>query len=151
MKIHEGDLYLDAVKDLIIEYTKMLNRDLEFQDFNDELNHLEKKYTMPNGRIFVAIENDCVVGCVAYYRHNEIRCEMKRLYVKPEYRHMKIGQKLIETLIDYATRDGYQEIVLDTIQPLQSAIALYKKNGFLEIDAYYHNPMDDVIYMKLKL
>lgn len=70
---------------------------------------------------------------------------MKRLYVKPEYRHMKIGQKLIETLIDYATRDGYQEIVLDTIQPLQSAIALYKKNGFLEIEAYYHNPMDDVI------
>lgn len=56
MKIYEGDLYLDAVKDLIIEYTKMLNRDLGFQDFNDELNHLEKKYTMPNGRIFVELK-----------------------------------------------------------------------------------------------
>ena len=39
-------------------------------------------------------------------------------------------------------------MVLDTIIPLQSAILLYKKVGFVECEVYYHNPMDDVLYFK---
>lgn len=135
-----------------IEYTNSLNRDLKFQHLDEELSDLEEKYTGENGRLFAAVtDEDEVIGCIAFHRHNAVRCEMKRLYVKPEYRKAQTGQKLIETLIDQARKDGYREIVLDTIKPFQSAIHLYQKYGFEEILPYYDNPMDDVIYMRLTL
>lgn len=73
---------------------------------------------------------------------------MKRLYVKPKYRENKLGKKLVLEILEYAKKAGYKEMVLDTIIPLQSAIHLYKKVGFVEREAYYHNPMDDVLYFK---
>ena len=76
---------------------------------------------------------------------------MKRLYVRPQYRNQKIASKLVSNIIKEAKNCGYQEMVLDTIQPLQSAIQLYHQFGFYEISAYYNNPMDDVIYMKKEL
>lgn len=151
MEIVDGSQYLNEIKELIIAYVNELQRDLSFQDFNDELEHLNEKYTHENGYILVAIVNKKVVGCVAYHRHNEKRCEMKRLYVLPAYRQHKIGAKLIENIIRIAIENSYTEMVLDTILPLKSAISLYKKFGFREISAYYENPMDDVIYMKKNL
>jgi ribosomal protein S18 acetylase RimI-like enzyme len=76
---------------------------------------------------------------------------MKRLYVKPEYRKLKAGRALAEAIINEARNDGYKEMVLDTLSPMQSAIKLYKSLGFIEIPPYYENPMEDVIYMKLEL
>lgn len=77
---------------------------------------------------------------------------MKRLYVKPKYRENKLGKKLVLEILEYAKKAGYKEMVLDTIIPLQVAIQLYKKVGFVEREAYreayYHNPMDDVLYFK---
>lgn len=151
MQITDGSSYLDEIKNLIIEYIRSLNRDLSFQNLDEELNNLKAKYTYPNGRIIVAIVDKKIVGCVAYHRHSSNRCEMKRLYVKPNYRNLKIGKKLVNEIILLAKKDGYQEMVLDTIKPLKRAINLYKKFGFKEIDPYYHNPMPDVIYMKLTL
>ena len=92
MQITDGSSYLDEIKNLIIEYIKSLNRDLSFQNLDEELNNLKAKYTYPNGRIIVAIVDKKIVGCVAYHRHNSNRCEMKRLYVKPNYRNLKIGK-----------------------------------------------------------
>lgn len=151
MQIVDGINYLDDIKKLIIEYITFLNRDLSFQNLEEELNDLKAKYTYPNGRIIVALVDEKVVGCVAFYKHNLKRCEMKRLYVKKEYRNLKIGQKLVEEIIALAKKDGYQEMVLDTIKPLTNAINLYKKMGFKEIEPYYNNPLPDVIYMKLSL
>ncbi|MHC6180174.1 GNAT family N-acetyltransferase [Clostridium sp. JNZ X4-2] len=152
MEIVNGSRYLPEIKDLIVEYTKSLNRDLTFQHLTEELNDLETKYTKPNGEILAAISDEGnVVGCVAFYKHTDKRCEMKRLYVKPHYRKLKIGYKLIKDIIELASKDGFEEMVLDTIKPLKSAIHLYKKYGFEEIPAYYDNPMDDVIYMRLVL
>lgn len=96
----------------------------------------------------MAIEKKKVIGMVAYHRHSKSRCEMKRLYVKPKYRENKLGKKLVLEILEYAKKAGYKEMVLDTIIPLQSAIHLYKKVGFVEREAYYHNPMDDVLYFK---
>lgn len=151
MQIVDGINYLDDIKVLIIEYITFLNRDLSFQNLEEELNDLKAKYTYPNGRIIAALVDEKVVGCVAFYKHNLKRCEMKRLYVKKEYRNLKIGQKLVEEIIALAKKDGYQEMVLDTIKPLTNAINLYKKMGFKEIEPYYNNPLPDVIYMKLSL
>ncbi len=151
MQIVDGLNYIEEVKELIIEYINSLNRDLSFQNINSELNSLKTKYSYPNGRIITAIVGDKVVGCVAFYKHSSKRCEMKRLYVKKEYRNLKIGNTLVENIISLAKKDGYREMVLDTIKPLTSAINLYKKFGFQEIKPYYSNPMPDVIYMKLDL
>ena len=151
MKIVDGSLYLDEMKMLIIEYTKMLQRDLSFQHLEEELKDLVSKYSYPNGRMLLAFYNHQPVGCVAFYKHDENRCEMKRLYVKEEYRHLKIGETLAKNIIELAKLDGYKEMVLDTITPLTAAIHLYQKLGFKETSPYYHNPMDDVIYMKKEL
>ena len=126
-----------------------MTRDLSFQNLDSELADLAEKYLPPEGRLLCAqIDTGEIIGCVAYHRHNSERCEMKRLFVKENFRHLRAGFLLVEKILDAAKNDGYKEIVLDTIQPLQSAIHLYKKFGFVEIAPYYENPMDDVIYFK---
>jgi len=149
--IIDGKNYINEVRELIVEYTQRLGRDLSFQNIDDELNNLAKKYTAPEGELLVIVENNKLIGMVAYHRHSDTRCEMKRLYVKPKYRGMKLGEKLIKEIINHAREAGYKEMVLDTIIPLQSAIYLYKKVGFQECAPYYNNPMDDVIYFKKAL
>lgn len=148
MIIRDGKDYLPQVKQLILEYTDFLVRDLSFQNIDDELNDLKKKYFPPNGEILVALNEDDVLGMVAYYRHDDKICEMKRLYVKPDARGMHLGDALISEIISHARDNGYEIMLLDTIKPLKPAIGLYEKHGFKECEPYYNNPMDDVIYMK---
>ena len=112
---------------------------------------MDAKYAAPNGRILVALSDaGDVIGCVAYHRHSETRCEMKRLYVRPDYRGHRIGEALVSQILALAKTDGYREMVLDTLQFMKSAISLYTRFGFQQIAAYYENPMEDVIYMKLE-
>ncbi|MDE5578277.1 MAG: GNAT family N-acetyltransferase [Oscillospiraceae bacterium] len=151
MAIVDGEPYLDQIKTLITEYAQSLNRDLSFQGFEEELSDLGAKYLPPNGRLLAALNGGEVVGCVAYHRHSGMRCEMKRLYVRPEYRRCHAGGRLVEEIIRTARNDGFSEMVLDTVKPLESAVRLYKKHGFVETEPYYDNPMEDVIYMKLDL
>lgn len=151
MKIVDGKPYIQQIKELIIEYAKWLGCDLIFQNLDDELKDPAKKYTSPEGELLVAVEGEDVIGMIAYHKHSDTRCEMKRLYVKPSCRGMKLGEKLIEELIAHARQAGYKEMVLDTIVPLQSAIHLYKKLGFTECEPYYHNPMPDVLYFRKEL
>lgn len=151
MKIVDGKPYIQQIKELIIEYAKWLGCDLIFQNLDDEMKDPAKKYTSPEGELLVAVEGEDVLGMIAYHKHSDTRCEMKRLYVKPSCRGMKLGEKLIEELIAHARQAGYKEMVLDTIVPLQSAIHLYKKLGFTECEPYYHNPMPDVLYFRKEL
>ena len=149
MKIVNGIEYIEQVKIKIIEYTTRLGRDLSFQNIDEELSNPAIKYAAPQGELLVALDDhEKVIGMVAYHKHSDERCEMKRLYVSPECRGMKLGEKLVDEIIQHAKNAGFKEMVLDTIVPLQAAIHLYKKMGFEECEPYYHNPMDDVIYMK---
>lgn len=151
MEIVDGIDHLPEVRTLIREYSKRLGRDLSFQNIGDELENPAHKYTAPEGELLVAIEGERVLGMVAYHRHSDRRCEMKRLYVRPEARGMHVGHALVKEIMAHAKKAGYQEMVLDTISPLRAAISLYKKYGFEECAAYYDNPMDDVIYMRKQL
>ena len=148
VKIIDGTKHLQEVKKLVIEYANFLNRDLSFQNIDDELKDLAKKYSPPEGRLLCAEIDGKIIGCVAYHKHNSERCEMKRLFVREDYREHHAGKKLVEEILKFAKSDGFKEIVLDTIMPLKSAIALYKKFGFVETEPYYDNPMSDVVYMK---
>ena len=151
MEIMDGKPYINQVRNLIMEYMQQLGRDLFFQNINEELKNPAKKYTAPNGELLVAAEYGKVMGMVAYHRHTNLRCEMKRLYVKPECRGKNLGEKLTHEIMRHAKAAGYEEMVLDTIVPLQSAICLYRKLGFLECEPYYNNPMDDVLYFRKML
>lgn len=146
-EIADGLEYLDEVRSLIIEYTGRLGRDLAFQHLDEELADLPHKYAQGHGRLLVALVDGEVAGCVAYHALNETQAEMKRLYVRPQFRGLHLGQALGAHIVDAARADGYAQMVLDTIEPFKAAIHIYHGLGFEEIPAYYDNPMDDVIYM----
>ena len=133
MKIVDGKPYIADISELIKEYYQRLGRDLSFQNIDDELKNPAKKYIPHEGEILVAIIDNKVVGMVAYHRLTDTCCEMKRLYVKPECRGMKLGEKLIQNIISNSVKAGYKEMVLDTIKPLKSAIYLYKNLDLLNV------------------
>lgn len=147
MKIICGNDHLPQVKELLVAYTRQLDRDLSFQNLADELEDLAAKYTPPQGELRIALEGSEVLGMVAYHKHSETRCEMKRLYIKPEARGLHLGDRLVREILACARAAGYREMVLDTLLPMKAAIHLYEKYGFQECAPYYNNPMDDVIYM----
>lgn len=146
------------IKELFLEYTEMLVKNdsnfekyLKLQNYDSELEHLSDKYGLSDGRLYIVkVENE-VAGCIGLRKIDDENCEMKRLYVRPEFRGHKIANKLVETIIDDAKRIGYRSMLLDTLPFLEGAIHLYKKFGFYETQSYNNSPMDTSIYMKLDL
>ena len=118
MQITDGKDYIPQVRDLIKEYTAALGRDLSFQNIDEELQDPARKYTAPNGELLVAVEDGRLLGMVAYHRHSDVRCEMKRLYVCPEARGKHLGSALVAAIIAHARQAGYREMVLDTLVPM---------------------------------
>lgn len=151
MEIVNGANRIEEVRTLIEEYTHRLGRDLSFQHIEEELRDPARKYTAPNGELLAAQENGVLIGIVAYHRHSDVRCEMKRLYVSSQFRGKGVGELLARAIIAHAKQAGFQEMVLDTITPLNAAIHLYEKLGFTRCAPYYDNPMADVIYMRKSL
>ncbi|HEY3250180.1 MAG TPA: GNAT family N-acetyltransferase [Ignavibacteria bacterium] len=148
--ITENDIA--EIKKLFIEYAESLNFDLCFQGFDKELNSLPGKYSPPEGFLLLAELNNKIAGCIALRKLERDICEMKRLYVRPEFRGHNIGKLLCDELIKKAKSKGYKKMRLDTIShQMRSAIKLYKSYGFYEIPAYYHNPQEGVIFMELEL
>ena len=151
MHLVDGALYVEQVRTLLLEYTRQLGRDLTFQQIDEELRDPARKYAAPHGALLMAFAKDEPAGMVAYRRHSAVRCEMKRLYVRPSYRGRGIGERLVEAILECAIRAGYKEMVLDTLAPMHAAIGLYTKFGFEVCAPYYDNPMPDVIYLKKDL
>ncbi|MCK9408575.1 MAG: GNAT family N-acetyltransferase [Bacteriovoracaceae bacterium] len=143
---------IETIRTLFIEYQQWLNVSLCFQGFDQELATLPGKYSLPNGRLYLAECNDTIAGCIALRPMEENgTCEMKRLFVRQEFRELKIGRILTEQIIADAKEIGYHTMRLDTLQRMETARALYTKLGFTVIPAYYNNPMDEVVYMELLL
>ncbi|MCP4111100.1 MAG: GNAT family N-acetyltransferase [Desulfobacteraceae bacterium] len=108
----------------------LLGFDIEFQGFSHELSTLPGEYVPPFGCILPAENSDRFVGCVALRRLDESACEMKRLFVIPEYRDTSIGRKLANAVIEEAGRSGYFQMRLDTVASMREANALYVSIGF---------------------
>lgn len=124
---------------------------LSLQNYDEELKHLEHKYGQPWGRLYLALWDGKPAGCIGLRRMDEQRCEMKRLYVRPQFRGAHIGRHLVQLVIDDARSIGYSHMLLDTFSFLESAIRMYRTLGFYEIDRYNDNPIDGCVYMKLDL
>jgi len=145
------DDHMEIARSLFLEYARSLHFDLCFQDFDKEMESLPGEYAQPEGRLLLAEYYGETVGCIAMRKLEDGICEMKRLYVKPEYRHFKIGRTLTEILITEAKLAGYANMRLDTIPTMQAAIELYKSLGFQEIEPYRFNPVPGALYMELAL
>ena len=136
---------------LFKEYVDELNEDLCFQDFEAEMKAPLKKYGEPAGCILLAYLNNEPIGCVALQPMPNNTSEMKRLYVKPAFRKTGAGKKLVEKILQEAQHKKYTAMVLDTLQRLQPAIKLYEQFGFEHVNAYYENPLPNVVYMRKEL
>ena len=143
--------HLAIARQLFEDYAAALGIDLCFQNFGAELANLPGKYAPPDGRLFLAHAEDGFAGCVALRKIADGICEMKRLYVRPEFRKRGAGRLLAIGVIAAAREIGYEAMRLDTLSSLAAAIALYESLGFRSIPAYYANPNPDVIFMELKL
>ena len=151
-KVTKQGSALESVKDLFKAYLEELNEDLCFQSFDSELDNPLYKYSAPTGALFIATYNARPVGCIALQPLQEAHtCEMKRLYVVPEYRNLKIGDALVKSLLQEAKALGYTTMKLDTLERLQAAIKLYQKFEFETVTAYYDNPLPGVVYMQKEL
>jgi len=124
---------------------------LDIQNYEAELLHLEGKYGLPHGRLYLLLCDGAVAGCIALRRLDDARCELKRLYVRPAFRGRGLGTILVERLIADAREMGYKAVLLDTLPFLKTAIAMYQRLGFYEIPRYNDSPMDSTIYMQLDL
>jgi putative acetyltransferase len=142
---------LPLIKEIFEEYASSLGFDLHFQEFKRELAELPGEYSPPKGRLLLAVRDDRIAGCVALRKLGEGSCEMKRLYVRPEFRGKGIGRKLAEAIIDEARKIGYTQMRLDTVPFMKEAIALYLSLGFKEIKPYRFNPIEGTKFMELDL
>jgi ribosomal protein S18 acetylase RimI-like enzyme len=138
---------LQVVRELILEYASSLGVDLSFQDLDHELNTLGDFYEL----VLIANEGDRAAGCVALRRLDDTTCEMKRLYIRPDFRGHNLGRTLAERIIDEARHCGYTRMRLDTLPTMLAAIPLYESLGFVEIAPYRFNPIAGTKFMEKSL
>jgi ribosomal protein S18 acetylase RimI-like enzyme len=139
-------------RELFLEYAQSLGFSLCFQGFDKELAELPGKYAPPAGRLLLAEVDGQLAGCVALHKLEEKVCEMKRLYLRPQFRGKGAGRALTDGILSEARSIGYERIRLDTVEPvMKDAVAMYRRIGFQEIAPYCDNPMEGALYMELIL
>lgn len=141
----------EIIRKLFEEYAESLGFDLSFQNFNEELANLPGEYAPPMGCLLLAIHKNEAAGCVALRQIAKTICEMKRLFVRPQFRRQGIGRSLVEAVIERAKKVGYKQMRLDTTPTMDAAKNLYESLGFEEIKAYRYNPLKDAVFMELSL
>ena len=133
------------------EYANSIAQTLCFQGFEAELAGLPGRYAAPSGCLLLAMQGDLPAGCIAMRDLGGGTCEMKRLYVAPEFRGRGTGRLLVEAIIRRAGRAGYTRMVLDTVPEMAEAIALYRSFGFVETSPYWDCPVERTIYLEKPL
>lgn len=139
------------IKELFLEYAESLGVDLSFQGFKEELKSLPGKYQEPEGCIVLASVEVAPAGCVALRKINNEICEMKRLYVRSQFRSLGLGKQLTNLIVEKARELGYEYLRLDTLPSMKIAQEMYREMGFYEIEPYIYNPVEGTRYLEKKL
>ncbi|KQP21649.1 GNAT family N-acetyltransferase [Pseudorhodoferax sp. Leaf267] len=146
---------LQATRAIFEEYAASLDIDLAFQSFAAELDSLPGHYAAPHGTLLLAQVDDAIAGCCALRPCADVdyanACEMKRLYVRKAFRGFGLGRQLAEAALDAARHAGYANVLLDTLDDMEAARALYEELGFEEIPPYYQSPIAGAHYLKAEL
>jgi len=153
----ETPAQIAQARELFLEYAQSLGFSLCFQNFDKELAGLPGDYAPPEGRLLLVDYDGQLAGCVALHKleshdQSDRICEMKRLYLRPQFRGKGLGRALADRIIAEARAIGYQRMRLDTVEPvMKDAVAMYRKLGFKEIAPYCANPIAGALYMELEL
>ena len=143
---------IEKARELFIEYAESLGFSLCFQNFDQELAGLPGDYAPPDGRLLIGEYRGQPAGCVALHRLGPSVCEMKRLYLRPQFRGRGLGRLQAEAIMTEARAIGYSKMRLDTVEPVMpNAVAMYRRLGFKEIEPYRPNPIAGALYMELDL
>jgi carbonic anhydrase len=143
---------VSQARKLFTEYADWLGLNLCFQNFERELAELPGAYAPPEGRLLLAMHEGRVAGCIGLRNLGDETCEMKRLYVRPEFRGLGFGRALAMKIIEEARFLDYARMRLDTLpSQMSEAIKMYRALGFREIEPYYHNPVEGALFMELSL
>jgi putative acetyltransferase len=138
-------------RQLFLEYAAAIGTNLEYQGFSAELDALPRPYVPPRGALLLAEIDGGLAGCVALRPLSEHIGEMKRLYVRPDYRAFGLGRRLVEAVIAAARSAGYRELRLDTLASMTAAQALYRRLGFIEISPYNDTHLPGTRFYSLAL
>lgn len=125
-EVRDGHDYIDEVKKLFVEYVLSIGAYADEKEFKG----LENKYRGEEERLFIAFVNDKPAGCVAIRKVDSSTAEMKRLFVRPEFRRTGLGMSLAKIVVDEAKELGYKTLILDSLPSMESAIQLYTTLGF---------------------
>lgn len=148
----ESPAQIAQARELFLEYAQSLGFSLCFQGFDQELAGLPGDYAPPGGRLLLAEYRGQLAGCVAQHLMGPGICEMKRLYLRPQFRGKGLGRAMAEAVIAEARAIGCRKVRLDTVAPVMpNAVAMYRRLGFREIEPYRPNPIDGALYMELDL
>jgi putative acetyltransferase len=153
MQIRQAHFPADtlATVALVREYAAWLNIDMGFQNFEQEMAQIESIYSLPQGLFWVVQEAQQLVGCVGFKHLDAATAEVKRLYVQPAFRGQKLGEQLMQVLLDTTRQLGYQRLVLDTVPQTAFAQTLYQRMGFTPIGQYYEGPTLATQFFELPL
>jgi len=132
-------------------YEELLKVDTCFKDFEQELEKLPGEYAEPDGKLLLAMDAESVVGCIALRKIDKEICEMKRLFIKQEFRGLGWGRVLADKIVTEAASRGYSLLRLDTLDSLTAANSLYKSMGFQPIPPYLQDTSIDLVYWGLNL
>lgn len=148
-------IQLAATREIFREYANGLGIDLCFQSFDEELAGLPGEYANPRGSLLLAMVDGELAGCCALRPLDTAdypnASEMKRLYVRRAFRGFGLGRLLAEAILDAARLAGYSSVLLDTLDDMETARALYEELGFVSIPPYYFNPIPGAHYLKADL
>lgn len=136
---------------MLLETDPVFADSLAQQNYDEELDRLEEKYGLPKGRIYLLTVDGEAAGCVGMKPLDDSHAELKRLYVRPAFRGKNLGEYMTRTIMDEARKEGYRWLRLDTLPGLKTALKLYRRLGFTEIEAYYDCLVPGTIFMEISL
>ena len=142
---------LDKVSALLWEYARLRDFDAASGDYQAEFTGLPGKYAAPEGCLVLATWEGQAAGCVAFRKLDEKYCEMKRLYVSPDFRGKKISIHLVERLLEEAAKADYSFMRLDSHPWMAAAQGIYEHFDFKPISAYNNNPTPGILFFERKL
>lgn len=137
--------------EMLVRTDPVFSKSLDQQNYNEEIDRLEDKYAPPRGSIYLVYVDGRLAGCVGMKPSDENSAELKRLYVRPEFRGNNLGERLTRRIMDDAREAGYQRLRLDTLPGLKTALSLYRRLGFREIAPYYDCLVPGTIFMDIGL